>query len=349
MSEYIRSVPGQTCFNWKEFCIENHANDPEAQSRCNDFECPTKIAALRNNNSDTSEASQTTVMPTIASSQIKLTTSTTTESSSTTAESVTFTAVTAPESTELSPGKKAGIGVGIAGFGAVILGLALPYFLRRKSRGRSTLPGPTAEESKRPTNPEIYHGIQVVDPEEPSLYQITSRGDGIYGLSPAEMPGNHGHRASPQNNSLYELDSRGCLHSNELSSNPTIKRRTQEPQTMPPTTEVAAIPPTTEGAHTPASSGLSPPPKLPTADISSQLPTLSGSQDAYSRLSFELPSDRLSLSPLAGAGSRFSAHDIERLEEEERRIDNEIQQIERVRELSEQKLEIQRRLLEAKR
>lgn len=83
--------------------------------------------------------------------------------------------------------------------------------------------------------------------------------------------------------------------------------------------------------------------------VSQVTPPVQTPQDTPLPIVTALTSPSHSYSPRLGIGQPLSAEDIQALEEEERRIDAEMAEVERMKELREQKFAIQQKLRDAKR
>ena len=349
------------CLWWKYYCVEDIDNDSNA---CNAVECPSDWPVPRNLNSAFTKSSSSTLYTKQTQSTSETTsyqTSLATRTEPTAPSSVPTSTPPSnlgsmserPPSASLSKAAKAGIGVGVVIFVWISLGLFAWCFWRRKRRQRPT----TTEEVKTPLDPGGIEGMEVVDLNNPALYQKPE-------LSAAPVF-DHDHGATKLHMStqdtLYELDSHishrdGAVDAAsaephlEEAQHPIQDHLTEPTECAIPYTRAQSEPTEhivsfNDPSTSPEQGKSSNPPMLPPPDIGSPI---SSSADSFVRLSFDPPSGRNTLSPPTHTSRRLSVEDITRLEEEERRIDAEIEQVRRMKELREQKFEIQKKLMEAK-
>lgn len=234
----------------------------------------------------------------------------------------------------------------ILGFGPLI------WFCVLKKRRKSSIlvclglrKKPSNADNNAPLDPS---GIEVVDPNDPSLFHKPELYAGVGSDEEHKEGGFVKYRQSAQG-TLYELDTYDTRSGSavfavppELHNHPV--HQISDCQNNSSIDLVTQLFPHSKHIYQ-AQELRETPPTLPALNTGSPISTI---PDTHERTSVHPSSASLSLSPPEDAGWRYVGEDVQRLEEEERRIDAEIEQVRRLKELREQKFEIQRKLMEAK-
>ena len=338
LNDYGSTVPSVMCSEWISQCISNATDDPQRQSICKAQTCGSEKAVLldlatssrssvASSASDTPKTSQTTSI-TSQSSKTSSTSSvpSTIDSTSSSRSVETSPANTpGPEQGSQSPSKKSGLSVGaIAGIavgavlGIVIIGALLCLCrMRRQSTNR----GAYHDDKGAPilTTSEIPYKAEL-DSENVMELPSDTRPSELHGGSsvlPAELP---------------SLPSRGA---NELY-NAQRDHDQQAGELQAPNLDNAAA---LHAPPSPQELGSNSPPNAAVSSLADQhVPSAqTGAQEIHN-------------TPVLATHSiqTLSAEEIATLQEEERRIDAEKEDVRRMKELREQKLVVQQRLLNAR-
>ena len=365
MSLYAKTVSSFKCNEWKNQCTANAAGDLQLQKTCDAQTCGSEEATLLNEGSSPSassgvssaagSATRSLISQTSSTSQTSETTSTSqsgnqsptvsgTDSRTTPANAQTSPpnntgsdkdTQTGPRKAKLSPGAIAGIVVGVVLGVVAIAALCLCCKrAQKKAQDRETYydekgaPIPTVTEI--PNKPELdaqYNTIEEL-PSNPRPSELPGlRADQTTELpsppyqAPSELYSaqnyQHQHPSELQTPQNYQFHNASELHAAPVPYNP--------PATYSPPTELDRETTSSPNAAGPVLAYQDEPPLKPKA------------QDLYS-------SPVLTERSIQG----LSAEEIATLQEEERRIDAEMEEVKRMRELREQKLAIQQKLLNAR-
>ncbi|ORY02171.1 hypothetical protein BCR34DRAFT_605652 [Clohesyomyces aquaticus] len=330
LEEYSGSLPAFECQQLKSQCISDHPNDPSGQQACNSTSCGTKSAVAVSTGSATPSTSFSPLSSRATSSftspfrQATSSTGPTTTGRTTTGPTATGPASTSVSGTgnatpnkpsgELTTGAKAGIAVGVILLVCLIIGAFAIWWRKRKA--------PVTRIPLDPEGKEVVMGDNGIAPK-PEL-------GGIQVFSVGELPA-HENGTSPK---VHELQhpALAMLASSRTNAIPT-EQNTDQPQHELPVaqTPIAQTPhirsPIASQATPVRQQGVASPPWVTDSEGESYL----------------------AAAPVPRHDRPLSAEEIAALEEEERRIDAEIEQARRLRALQDQKLSIQQRLREAKR
>ncbi|CAO2649917.1 Nn.00g012090.m01.CDS01 [Neocucurbitaria sp. VM-36] len=356
LGQYQQTVPSQMCFFWFDACVSASGDDASAQEDClqaRDAGCGIKtIEALSPESSTVSS-----IVASLASQRSSVLRSTS-KTSTTSISSATSDNSSSPLPSNqtsgnrgLSGGVIAGIVVGaLVGIAAIIITI---YFWLKKRRGQKTHRGVarsigSAGDEKQvaiPIAEEISHKPELHgDYRKPELY-----GDSGYvtGLSQAaELPAVAW--GEQPNLPPSELDANGSPYTAAPLTAPDPIPNGQPPVQQDIPHEPQDIQPESQTQHTSqAPPSPPPPPPPPPPPIETEI-DIEPHPQVQSSSTPRNPSPEPLISAMLPARQQLSAADIAALEEEERRIDAEMEEVQRMKELRDQKVAIQRKLREAK-
>jgi hypothetical protein len=359
MEPYSQSVPGQMCLYWYDACINASGVDAAAQFQCTsdrDSQCGNKETGEGDNDASSTTLLSLSSLASLSSfSSVTLPFSTTTSLSHTTSSisnrpnspPTSSQTSTTPSSTHdsaielkklaVSAGTIAGATVGSIG-GLVIVAIIAFLLYRRKTRKRPLV---------HPTNPSDldYDGKEVVDPSaivmpaKPELdgnstYTRTDLSQqAVHNTLPAYYPPSSGaaelHSTPQQHPSELYVPSHQSV---ELQGTGGYGRAEVYTSTLP--SEMETPNPTDAPTHR-----LSSHHQPPIQPDQQQQPT-----QEVQELGPRSPESNRSVRPWQPSNDEIIA-----LEEEERRIDAEMEEVRRMKELRDQKFAVQQKLREAKR
>ncbi|KAJ4298037.1 hypothetical protein N0V90_005936 [Kalmusia sp. IMI 367209] len=333
LSEYADTIPSLLCIEWQKNCIADNPNDSSAQQQCRDTaacgsrtaEAVVSVTVTRSTGSSQTSTNPSDPKLSAPSTQGSGTTSATpklrssdtaspTQATDTTNQNGNSTEIdTTPASSGgLGTGAKAGLAVGVI-FGVLMIALVV-ILLRRRSKMKALGVGEPHEAYKPSNEKEVAIPVASEISKKPELYSEpaaecnSSRAYHQYA--------NSGQWQQSQNPS--ELDSsNGYLAQLRGTADPVELRSSLQGGNVEPN----AIPQVSPLVQTPYENS----PPIPTSPASPHSPA-----------------------PALGTRRPLYAGEIEALEEEERRIDTEIADVERMKELREQKFAIQQKLRDAR-
>lgn len=338
ISDYNGSIPAFECTTWIQQCVlQSSVNGTEQQQQCLSHSCGTKDAVALPVGSDaTSVGSATSTAASSASSAASRTSSTSSGASTTatSSSSTTPAAIQPPQKPGASGGTIAGAAIG-ALLGLTILLFLLWYFVirPRRKRGRK-INGYANGGRATPTTGADEKQVAV-----PIASEISQK------------PELYGHPIGQPNGAVAELyvpphqhrmpgvqQASECYPAAEVPGQVTPYHDKNQPINQDPVELHSSIQGWGTEAHTP--------PNAAASSVTATEPHATSEPTPAEKDITE--TGATSPAPSIARVRQLSPEEIAQLEEEERRIDAELEEVKRVKELREQKLSIQRKLWEAR-